>query len=428
MIKFRNLATLTCAPAAPLILKDLSSSNQIDETLLVSIWEFGEAFGPLLIAPLSEMYGRAPLYHGANVLFCIFSVVSAVSSNMDMLIVFRFFNGIAVASVVLNPSIIGDMFITEQRGSAMSILTLAPLLGPVLGPVTGGYISKSIGWRWLFWLAAILAAAIEFGFAFFFRETYKVQILRRKAKVLRRETDDPSLRSEYDMNFTMKTFLTSSIIRPARMLILSPIIFLLSFYVAVVFAYTYILFTTMTEVFEDRYGFSTGSASLTFLGLGVGFFIGMFGCRASLDRYVTRRKSRGGMKPEHRLPPMVFGGLLVPVSLFWYGWTVEGHIHWIVPIIATAILGIAVIFTLIPAFSYLVDAFGIHAASALAANITLRSLTGAFLPLVAPPLYHRLGPGWGNSLLGFIALAFMPVPTLLKISQSDLGLSGWLWH
>ena len=413
LIRFRNLATLMCAPAAPLILKDLSSRNQIDETLLVSIWELGEAFGPLLIAPLSEMYGRAPVYHGANVLFCIFSVASAVSSSMDMLIVFRFFNGIAVASVVLNPSIIGDMFITEQRSSAMSILTLAPLLGPVLGPVTGGYISKSIGWRWLFWLAAIFAAAIEIGFVFFFRETYKVQILRRKAKILRRETGDPSLRSEYDMTFSMETFLTSSIIRPARMLILSPIIFMLSFYVAVVFAYTYILFTTMTEVFEDRYGFSTGSASLTFLGLGVGFIIGMFGCKASLDRYVNRRKCQGGMKPEHRLPPMVFGGLLVPVSLFWYGWTVESHIHWIVPIIATAILGIAVISTLIPAFSYLVDAFGIHAASALAANITLRSVTGAFLPLVAPPLYRRLGFGWGNSLLGFTALAFMPVPFIM---------------
>lgn len=139
----------------------------------------------------------------------------------------------------------------------------------------------------------------------------------------------------------------------------------------------------------------------------------MFGCRASLDRYVKKMKSRGGMKPEHRLPPMVLGGLLVPISLFWYGWAIEAHVHWIVPIIATTVLGIAVISTMIPAFSYLVDAFGIHAASALAANITLRSTTGAFLPLVAPPLYSRLGLGWGNSLLGFIALAFMPVPLLM---------------
>ena len=69
---------------------------------------------------------------------------------------------------------------------------------------------------------------------------------------------------------------------------------------------------------------------------------------------------------------MVLGGVLIPISLFWYGWTVEEHmhIHWIVPIIATAVHGIAVISTMMPAFSYVADAFGIHAASALAANIT----------------------------------------------------------
>lgn len=195
---FRNLSTLMCAPAAPLILRDFSSTDQLYETLLVSIWELGEAFGPLLIAPVSEMYGRAPVYHSANVLFCNFSIASALSKNLNMLIVFRFFNGITVAFVVLNPSIIGDMIITEQRGSAMSILTLSPLLGPVLGPGTGGYVSQSIGWRWLFWLAAIFAAAIEIVFAFFFRETYAVQILRQRAKMLRRQTDDQSYRSDHD--------------------------------------------------------------------------------------------------------------------------------------------------------------------------------------------------------------------------------------
>lgn len=402
-----------CAPAAPLILKTFSSTDRINETLLVSIWELGEAFGPLLIAPLSEMFGRAPVYHSANMLFCIFSIATAVSSNVDMLIAFRFFNGVAVASIVLNPSIVGDMFVTEQRGNAMSIMTLGPLLGPVLGPVAGGYISQPIGWRWLFWLAAILAGAVEIGFGIWFRETYKAQILRRKAAAIRKETGDPLFRSEYDMKLRLRDLLTNSTTRTVRMLILSPIIFLMSFYVSVVFAYTYILFTTMTEIFQDKYGFSTGSASLSFLGIGVGFIIGMFGCRASLDRYVNRMKSRGGMKPEHRLPPMVVGGLLVPISLFWYGWSIEKHVHWISPIVATALLGIAVVSTLIPAFSYLVDAFGIHAASALAATITLRAVTGAFLPLIAPPMYDKLGLGWGNSLLGFIALAFMPVPFIM---------------
>ena len=124
-------------------------------------------------------------------------------------------------------------------------------------------------------------------------------------------------------------------------------------------------------------------------------------------------KDRGGIKPEHRLPPMILGGLVIPAGLFIYGWTAQARVHWRIPIIGMAILGLGVMTTIIPTFSYIVDAFGIHAASAIAANITLRCVTGAVLPLAGPPLYVKLGLSWGNSLLGFIALVFMPVPLLL---------------
>ena len=59
---------------------------------------------------------------------------------------------------------------------------------------------------------------------------------------------------------------------------------------------------------------------------------------------------------------------------------------------------------------YLVDVFPLHAASALAAATIFRSLFGCFLPLAGPPLYAALGIGWGNSLLGFFALAMTLVP------------------
>ena len=188
----RNLATLMCAPAAPLILQEFSSNNQLYQTLLVSIWELGEAFGPLFIAPLSEIYGRAPVYNAVNTLFCIFSIAGAVSTNIQMFVAFRFLNGMAVGAIVLNPSIVGDLFVTEERGNALAIEGIAPLIGPVLGPVIGGYVSQAIGWRWLFWLAAIFAGIIEVDFFFFFRETYKIRILEKKAGRLQAKTKDPS--------------------------------------------------------------------------------------------------------------------------------------------------------------------------------------------------------------------------------------------
>ena len=66
-----------------------------------------------------------------------------------------------------------------------------------------------------------------------------------------------------------------------------------------------------------------------------------------------------------------------------------------------------------PSQLYLVDLFGSEAAaSALGANILLRSLAGTFLPLAGPHMYSKLNYGWGNTLLGFLALAFIPAPIL----------------
>ena len=137
-------------------------------------------------------------------------------------------------------------------------------------------------------------------------------------------------------------------------------------------------------------------------------------CRLTLDRFVQRQSAVSGhATPEQRLPPVVLGGLVLPAGLFVYGWTARSSIHWIVPILATGVLGFGLMLTTIPANSYLVDSFGIYAASAIAANLVLRNVFGAVFPLAGPPLYDNLGLGWGNSVLGFVALAFIPVPLLL---------------
>ena len=63
-----------------------------------------------------------------------------------------------------------------------------------------------------------------------------------------------------------------------------------------------------------------------------------------------------------------------------------------------------------PIMTYLIDAYTVYAASVIAANTVLRSLLGALLPLAGPSMYGALGLGWGNSLLGFVALAMVPLP------------------
>lgn len=263
-----NLATIICAPAAPQILAEFHSNNALYSTLLVSIWEIGEIFGPLVIAPLSELYGRLVVYQTANLLFIIFSIAGALSVNINMLIAFRCLNGLTVASTTLNAGTVADMFILEQRGTAMAIMGFSPLIGVITGPIIGGYLTEAKGWRWTFWIVTIITGAIEAAFILFLRETYKVTILQKKTNRLRKETGNQQLHSRYDTGSSGAELFQRSILRPAKMLFLSPIVFLISLYVAVVYSFLYLIITTLTETFEETYGFTQGPVGLTFLGLG----------------------------------------------------------------------------------------------------------------------------------------------------------------
>lgn len=181
------------------------------------------------------------------------------------------------------------------------------------------------------------------------RESYAYVLLDRKAKRLRKETGNPNLRSVLDTGRSPRELFMFSIVRPTKMLFLSPIVFLLSLYTAVIYGYLYLLFTTITDVFETQYGFSQGSVGLAYLGIGVGSFIGLFALGAFSDRLQERlTASNGGVpKPEYRLPPMFVGSWLIPLALFWYGWTAEKRDAWILPIIGTSFLGIGMIITFV---------------------------------------------------------------------------------
>jgi len=184
-----------CAPATPRILDEFHSDSQLQSTILVSIWELGEVVGPLVVGPLSEIYGRLPVYHIANILFVLFSVAAAGSRNMDMLMAFRFLLGFTVASTTLNSSIVGDMFRPEHRGRALTVMGMTPFIAPVLGPTVGGFLSEAKGWRWTFWFTAIVTGAFEICFLAAYRESYSVAILRRKTRRLQKQTGNKRFRS-----------------------------------------------------------------------------------------------------------------------------------------------------------------------------------------------------------------------------------------
>lgn len=151
-----GLASSMFAPGVPALMKEFHSTNASLGSFVVTIYVLGLAMGPILFAPLSEIYGRLYVQHAGLVGFFIFTIACGLASSLNMLIGFRFVQGVFGSVPLTNAgAIIADMVKQEVRGFAMSMFTFGVLLGPVIGPVSGGFLAAAKGWRWVFWIVAM---------------------------------------------------------------------------------------------------------------------------------------------------------------------------------------------------------------------------------------------------------------------------------
>lgn len=145
------------APAVQLIMADFRTTSASFATFSVSIFVLGFASGPLLLAPLSELYGRVVVYNVTNVLFLVFTLLCGVARDEGTFLAFRFLAGFAgVATITIGSGTIADLMPREERGKAVSVWSVGTILGPTVGPIVGGYIAEAAGWRWMFWGVGIV--------------------------------------------------------------------------------------------------------------------------------------------------------------------------------------------------------------------------------------------------------------------------------
>ncbi|KAG9236763.1 major facilitator superfamily domain-containing protein [Amylocarpus encephaloides] len=411
-----TFACIGVVPVTNSIIFDLDGKeSKFASILLVTVWELGEAAGPLLIAPLSEIYGRYPIYNFANILFVIGVGLSALSQTSRTFIFARFLTGLAVASNVLNPSIIGDMFPTERQGSAMSLIMLAPLLGGAVGPAISGAIAERFGWRTVLWASVVVAMTCELLFFTLLRETYKVPILQRRAARLRKETGDNSLRCAWETDDESAwSTLRTSIKRPLLVFLDSVVLQILAIYGGIMFSGYYILATTLPDMLRDVYGFSPALTGLSFLAFSIGATGGVTIANMFSDSiYVKLGKSQGGPTPECRLPLMIGGAFGMPLATTLYGWV--PYAEWSVAILlmAVALVGLIMMLIWVPLSLYIVESFGLFSASGMTMVLVARCLGGTLLPLAIPPLTDSLGLGYGFLVLAAICAALIPFPVAL---------------
>jgi len=406
------------APAVEPMNEEFRNTSTILSTLTVSIYVLGYVCGPMLLAGMCELYGRRYVLCAANVFFCVWQIGCALAPNLNSLIVFRFLSGVGGSGcMTIGGGVIADLFPPDERGLATSLYSLGPLFGPSVGPIIGGFIGQRLGWRWVFWILLISGSAVTISIECFTAETNAQVLIRRKTKRLQRELNRPDLRSVYDSGEPQSPtrVILDGLVRPLKMLFLSPLVALLSLYMAVAYGLMYLVFTTIPTIFKDQYKFSPEISGLAYIGIGVGFMGGLVTVAKISDPTVVRltRANNGVFEPEMRLPACIFFACFVPITFFWYGWSAYYEVHWIVPIIGLVPLGFGVMGIFIPIQTYIIDSFPGFAASGMAALTISRSLFGAFLPLAGIPMYSSLGYGWGNTVLGFVAIAIIPAPLLI---------------
>lgn len=413
-------ASSILAPAIEFLNEEFGNADLTVGSFPVSIYLLGYSVGPLFLSPLSEIYGRHVVLVAANITFCAWMIGCALAPTLDTLIVFRFFAGVGGSGcLTIGGGIISDMIAIDRRAVAITAWMIGPLLGPTIGPICGAFISQTIGWRWTSWITLIPGAIATLALAVLSSETNHRVLMQRKVTRLRRELGRDDLRSCYEepekANQTRQAILLNGLVRPIKMLVLSPLIFSLSLYVAFAAGVLYLLFNTIPMVFRGAYGWSLGITGLVYIALGVGYIGGMVCFTLLSDKTVVRMTmaNDGVYEPEMRLRDCIWFALLLPVTFFWYGWSAHFQTHWIVPVLGLVPFGVGIVGIWQPIQAYIIDAYPQFAASGLAAFTVLRSVLAAFLPLAGPAMYDSLGLGWGNSLLGFIAIGLIPVPLLI---------------
>ena len=421
------LASSMVAPCLDPIATEFGMDPTAVQTqIILSIFILAYAFGPLVFSPLSEVHGRVIVIQTTNVMFLAFNLGCGFARTKTQLIAFRFLSGLGgSAPLAIGGAVLGDLFKPEERGKAMLLYAMGPLLGPAIGPIVGGFVAEYTTWRWLFWSTSAVDALILACGLVYLRESYAPYLLYKKCQRLRRETGNPLLHTEVkDMDLPVTQKLATTVGRSFMLLCTQPIVQVLSVYMAFAYGCLYIVLATFPRLWHDVYNERPGLAGLNYISIGLGFFIGAPLIGKTNDKIYRRLKKRDPRrqgKPEFRMPLMIPFSFLVPIGILIYGWSANAQLFWLIPNIGAFIFGMGTIAAFQCVTTYLVDSYTRFAASAIAAVTVLRSLAGFGFPLFAPALYAALGYGWGNSVVAFAAICIgFPSPVLLWLFGEKL--------
>jgi multidrug resistance protein len=398
-------------------------NSRIVATLGLALFVFGLGLSPMLLGPLSEFYGRRPIYIVGYIFFTIWLFPCAFGQNIQTILIARFldgFSGSAFLSVA--GGTVGDMFNREQLQGPMMIYSAAPFLGPGIGPIIGGFINYNVSWRWSYYVLLMWSGVMVVVITLFVPETYMPVVMRTKAQKKRKETGDERWKAPIEIHEKSKLqTVARSLYRPFMLLFLEPMCFNLCLFSAILLGILYLFFGAFNLVFTEIYNFKLWQVGISFLGMMTGMILAMASdpiWHRNYLRLLDKREAATGERksePEYRLPPSIFGGWFAVIGLFWFAWTIYPSIHPVVPIIGSGFFGFGIILVFSGVFTFLVEAYPLYAASALSANSFARSSFAGAFPLFGVQMYNTMGFHWASTFLALLCLVMAPFPYLFFI-------------
>jgi multidrug resistance protein len=366
----------------------------------------------------SETLGRRTIYIISFSLFVVFSVLSAVSVNISMLVVMRILGGGASASVqAVGAGTIADIWEPAHRGRAMGIFYLGPLVGPLCAPIIGGALAQAFNWRATMYFLAIYGGVMLLMLLFCLPETLPkpppaVESTTTSTNPLQRTTT--ATQSLKHHTRLLKRFLVDPLV--VILELRHPPVLITVYSAAMAFFTLFVLNISIQSTFSSPpYGFAPIPLGACYLAPSLGYVLAsLFGGRW-IDYIMAREAKKVGRfdpdtgalvyLPEDRVGEnMWLAATLYPGAMVWYGWTAENGVHFMVPSVANFFFGLGSMLVFGVTTTMLTEFMPRRSSSGVAVNNFVRNIFSCVGSVIAQPLIDVMGNGWLCTMVGLFAL------------------------
>ena len=406
--------------------------------ILVGITTFttGFAIAPMVLAPFSELNGRKPVFVVTGILFVVCQLCCAVTRSYPGMLIARFFAGVGGSTFsTMVGGVVADIYHTQDRNTPMALFSGAALFGTGLGPLCSGFIAQHVSWRWVFYVQVMSCGFLILLVMVFFRETRGSVLLSRRAATLNKwyearekaglvgfevAVGESGKKQSQRVRWKVKSdeereslakMIGISIYRPFHLLLTEPVVFFFSLWIAFSWSVLYLTFSSIPLVFSTNHDFNTQQSGAVFAAMCVGAMLSTI--LSIYQEKIARHYGKMSTTAEGRLYFSCVESVLMPIGLFWFGWTSFPSIHWIVPTLAVGCATMGIFSIYLAVFNYLADTYHRYASSALAAQSFCRNMLGGIFPLVTSAMFHKMTFAGASSFLGGLGAVLTIVPWVL---------------